>query len=64
MTASNFSEITKEEANELSGKTKEEPPVLLTEDQGIKLEDRRKKLRRKENRSEREKIEYTELNKS
>ena len=64
MTASNFSEATKEEANELSGKTKKEPPVLLTEDQGIKLEDRRKELRRKENRSEREKIEYTELNKS
>ena len=32
MTASNFSEIMKDEANKLAGKTKEEPPVLSTED--------------------------------
>ena len=46
MTASNFSEIMKEEANKLVGKTKEEPPVLSTEDQEIKQpEDRRKEGR-------------------
>ena len=65
MTASNFSEIMKEEANKSAGKTKEEPPVLSTEDREIKqLEDRRKELRKKEDRSQREKIEYTELNKT
>ena len=61
MTARSFSEITKEEANKLAGKTKEEAPVLSTEDQEIEqLEDRRKELRRKEDRSQREKIEYTD----
>ena len=30
--ASNFSEIVKEEANKLAGKTKEEPAVLPTQD--------------------------------
>ena len=65
MTARSFSEIMKEEANELAGKTKEEPPALSTEDQEIKqLEDRRKELRKKEDRSQREKIEYTELKKT
>ena len=65
MTARSFSEIMKEEANKLAGKTKEEAPVLSTEDQEIKqLEDRRKELRKKEGRSQREKIEYTELNKT
>ena len=55
MTASNLSEIRKEEANILAGKTKEEPPVLSTEDQELKqLEDRRIDLRKKENRSQRE----------
>ena len=55
----------KEEANKLAGKTKEEAPVLSTEDEEIKqLEDRRKELRKKEGRSQREKIEYTELNKT
>ena len=53
VTASNFSEIIKEEANELCGKTKEEPFVLSTEDQGIKqLEDTMKELRMKEDKSE------------
>ena len=33
MKASNFSEIIKEEANKLAGKTKGEPSVLSTEDQ-------------------------------
>ena len=33
MTAGSFSEIMKEEANKLAGKTKEEAPVLSTEDQ-------------------------------
>ena len=41
----------KEEANKLAGKTKQEPPVLSTEDQ---LEDRRKELKKKEERSDRE----------
>ena len=60
MTARSFSEIVKEEANKLAGKTKEEAPVLSTEDQEIKqLEDRRKELRKKEDRSQREKIEQT-----
>ena len=66
MTASSLSEIMKE-ANKLAGKTKEETPVLSTEDQEIRqLEDRRKELRKKENGSqrEREKVEYTELIKS
>ena len=55
VTANNFSEIMKEKANKLAGKTKEELPVLSTEDQEIKqLEDKRKELRKKENRSERE----------
>ena len=55
----------KEEANKLAGKTKEEAPVLSTEDQEIKqLEDRRKELRKKGDRSQREKIEYAELNKA
>ena len=57
----------KEEANKVAGKTKEEPPILSTEDQVVKqLEDRWKELRKKENRSERrkEKVEYTELNKT
>ena len=54
----------KEETNKLTGKTKEEAPVLSTEDQEIKqLEDGRKELRKKEDRSQREKIEYTELDK-
>ena len=65
MTARCFSEIIKEEANKLSGKTKEEPPVLSTEDQEIKqLENRRKELRKKEDRPQREKTEYTMLNKT
>ena len=65
MTASSFSGIMKEEAYKLAGKTKEEAPVLSTEDQEItQLEDIRKELRKKEGRSQREKIEYTELNKT
>ena len=65
MAASNFSEIDKEEANKLASKTKEEPPVLSTEDQELKqLEDRRKELRKKEDRSEREKVECAEMNKT
>ena len=45
ITASNFSEIMKEEANESAGRSNEEPPVLSTEDQEIKqLENRRKEL--------------------
>ena len=65
VTARSFSKIMKEEANKLAGKTKEEAPVLSTEDQEIKqVEDRRKELRKKEDRSQREKIEYTELNKT
>ena len=45
MTARSFSEIMKEEANKLAGKTKEEVPVLSTEDQQIKqLEDRRQEF--------------------
>ena len=64
MAARSFSKSMKEEANKLAGKTKEEPPVLSTEDQEIKqLEDRRKELTRKEDRSQREKIEYIEQNK-
>ena len=52
-TARSFSEIMKG-ANKLADKTKEEPPVLSTEDQEIKqLEDRRKELRKKEDRSQR-----------
>ena len=59
VTASDFSEIMKKEANKSLGKTKEEPPVLSTEDQEIKqLGDRRKELRKKENRSERESRVY------
>ena len=55
VTASNFSEIMKEEAKTPAGKTKKESPVMSTEDQEIKqLEDRRKDLKKKENRSERE----------
>ena len=50
------------EANELAGKTKEEPPALSTGDHENKqLEDRRKELRKKENSSERKKVEYKEL---
>ena len=65
MTASNFSENMKEEANELPGKTKEEPPVPSTEDQEIKqLEDRRKELRGKENRPQRGKVDCTDSNKT
>ena len=65
MTAGSFGEIMKGEGTKLAGKTKEEPPVLSTEDQDIKqLEDRRKELRKKVDRSQREKTEYTELNKT
>ena len=65
VTASSFSKIMKEEANKLAGKTKEEAPVLSTEDQEVKqLEDRRKKLRKTGDRSQREKVEYTVLNKT
>ena len=47
VTSNNFSEIMKEEANTLAGKTKEEQPILSTEDQEIKhSEDRRKELRK------------------
>ena len=54
MTVSKFSKIIKEEVNKLAGETKEEPLVLSTEDQEIKLlKDRRKELRKKEDRSER-----------
>ena len=35
VTASNFSEIVKEEANKLAGKTNKEPHVLSIEDQDI-----------------------------
>ena len=52
----------KEEANKLAGKTKEEPHVRSTEDQEIKqLEDRRKEVRKKENRSARESRVYSLL---
>ena len=62
MIASNFNVIMKEEATKFTGKTEKEPPVL-SKDQGIKqLEDRKKELSKKENRPEREKVEYTELN--
>ena len=65
VTASSFRKIMKEEANKLAGKTKEEAPVLSTEDQEVKqLEDRRKKLRKTRDRSQREKVEYTVLNKT
>ena len=51
MTASNFNEIMKEEATKLSGDTRKEPPVLSKEDQEIKqLEDRRERMRKKENK--------------
>ena len=51
MAASKFSEIMKEEADKLAGKTKEEPSALSTEDQEIKqMEDKRKELRKKEDR--------------
>ena len=64
MTAIDFSGILKEEANELAGKTKEGPPVLSTVDQETEqLEDRRKEMRKKEDRSEK-KVECTELNKA
>ena len=66
VTASNVSEIMKEEAKTLAGKTKKkETPVLPSEDQEIKqLEERReKKLRKKENRSERDKIDIRGLRK-
>ena len=47
MTASNLSEIMKEETTNLAGQTKKEPPALPTEDQEIKqLEDRRKEFRK------------------
>ena len=42
MTASNFTEIMKEEADKLAGKTKEGPPVLSTEDQEIKQREEEK----------------------
>ena len=53
--ASNFSEIMKEEANKLAGKTKEEPVVLPTQDKKKKksnkqTEESRKELRKKENK--------------
>ena len=52
-TVSNFSEIMKKDATKLAGKTKKEPPVLSTEGQEIRqVENRRKKLRKRENRSE------------
>ena len=55
VTACNFSEIMKEETNKFAGKTKEEPPVLSTEDQEMKqLEDRRKDIE-KEGKQIREK---------
>ena len=58
MTAGNFSEIVKEEANKLAGKTNEETHVLTTDVQEIKqLEDRRKELRKRKDRSEREKVQ-------
>ena len=56
----------KEEAIKSGGKNEKERPVLSTEDQEIKqpyLQDRRKGLRKKENRSEKENVEYTELEK-
>ena len=63
MTASNISGFMKDEANRLTGKTKEDPPLLSTEDQEIQqLEDRKKEWRKKDNGSERENVEYTELN--
>ena len=57
----------KDAATKLHGKTKKELYVLPTEDQETKQqEDRIKELRKKQNRSEREreKVEYTELNKT
>ena len=52
----------KEEATELTGKTKKESPALSKEDQKIKqLEDRRKELRKKKNR---QKVEYSEVSKT
>ena len=55
VTVGSFSEKMKEKENKLAGKTKEEAPVLSTEDQEIKqLEGRRKELRKKEDRSQRE----------
>ena len=55
VTASNFRGIIKEEATKSAGKTKKKTPVLSKIDQETKqLEDRRKELRKKENKSERE----------
>ena len=54
-------------SNKITRKTKKEPPVCCTvkEDQEIRQRgDRFKELRKKENRSKREKVEYTELNKT
>ena len=47
MTASNFSEITKEEATKIPGNTKEEPPVLTKDQETKQLEDKRKKKMRR-----------------
>ena len=62
MATNHFSNIMKEEATKVAGKTKKEPSVLPTKDQHIKeLEDRRKDMRKKEDRSETKKVEYREL---
>ena len=60
----------KEDVNKLTGKTKEAPSALSTEDKKIRqLDDRRKELRKKgeqvrEKERGRERVEYTEPNKT
>ena len=54
MTASNFREVMKEEANQLSGKTEEKPPVLSTEDQEME------QTRRQKERIEKERKQITQ----
>ena len=59
-TASNFSELMNKEATKLAGRTKKEVPALSIEDQQTE----QLEVRKKENRSQRDKAEYTELNKT
>ena len=66
MTASNVSEIMKEEAKTLAGKTKKkETPVLPSEDQEIKqLEERTKKIKKEGKQIRERQNRYTGLEKT
>ena len=60
-----FTEILKEEAKKLASRSKDKPPAETPNDKEIReLDEKRKRLRNVENKSDRDKIEYAEIKKT